>query len=489
MKPTSSKAGRNDPELGTTVTASIPKQRSPEVEALLLRPAEHDSDQIRRAINTEGVSILPDWLEPLAIVDDDSIACVVQVGHGSDHASDGAVVRWFLRDVEASAQASPLDVNADEYLKSLDEELAHRNTGLVRVLDEIGPAYERSHVGRGKRPRDFVVRPIRIACQNVIVGLAAIAQDSSFDGLSVVAWQTCEVPHLATHEANRALAALTLCDAFQNGGTMEIRFDQPSEIWWGEETLKYPGHPEGRVPASLRRFGRTLGVQLGAEDPAAIVPSEARQLFMAITPMPTELRNRVTHATTKLGLVPERICFTLLAGVWQKIALDFLLATTGRADSILQGGAQWEDRPSRKAESDVCRAAVMAGMLFDRLNSQDHAATPGDARVVEDRTRGVEWSIDADLGTIRYSRIVNEIPWTNGIDKSVSITVAPRVCIDDGELAVLAAEAEAPFFALVPRDAQVDRLPPGVGLMRCPDRLADLDKAIEDKLSILRTSR
>jgi hypothetical protein len=113
----------------------------------------------------------------------------------------------------------------------------------------------------------LIVRPVRIACQNVIVGLAAIAQDSSFDGLLAVAWQTCEVAHVAANEANRALAALTLCDVFQKGGTMDIRFDRKAHVKLHGEDHFFDEHPENGVPTSLRRFGRVVGVELGVDDP------------------------------------------------------------------------------------------------------------------------------------------------------------------------------------------------------------------------------
>ena len=165
---------------------------------------------------------LADALLPLCLVDEGSLACVV-MSDALDGLDPAAVVRLHLGDVSDDVQLRLLDIDPLLYVYSLQEELAARPVGLSRVLDEIGPAYEETYLSKEKRPRDFVVRPVRIACQNVIVALGAIAQDASFDGLSVTAWQTCEVPHVATHEANRALAALTLADAFQNGGTMEIR--------------------------------------------------------------------------------------------------------------------------------------------------------------------------------------------------------------------------------------------------------------------------
>ena len=62
------------------------------------------------------------------------------------------------------------------------------------------------------------------------------------------------------YDATAALSAPTLCDAFQNGGTMEIRFDTPVWLRVNGKQKMYEGHPEGRVPASLRRELRELVV-------------------------------------------------------------------------------------------------------------------------------------------------------------------------------------------------------------------------------------
>ena len=100
---------------------------------------------------------------------------------------------------------------------------ATRNKDLKEVK-RIARIYYKKYVSTGVKPAGWVLRPVQIACQNVIVGLTALAHDSSIDGLRVPVYLSCEVPHLGTHEANRALSALILCDAFRNGGTMEIRF-------------------------------------------------------------------------------------------------------------------------------------------------------------------------------------------------------------------------------------------------------------------------
>ena len=432
---------------------------------------------------------LPDGALPLALVDKGSIAVVALEPLSPGH-SAGFVYRYHLREHKFAL----LDVDPLVYISSVDEELRARPEGLRRVLDVIGPAYERSHARRKKRPRDYVVRPIRLACQNVIIGLAAIAQDASFDGLSVVAWQTCEVPHLATHEGNRALAALTLCDAFQNGGTMEIRFDRSARVDADGRQVVLDGHPEGRVPASLKRFGRTTGILLGEEDDAAITPSEARELFMAITPMPPDLQARVDHAISTRGITPERICFTLLSQVWREIELDFILATSSRAPSILAGGADWQHRGARQAEAGVCRAAAMVGMLYRRLNSLDNAGGDGSSeiRVVEDRTRGVTWSVNSDDASVEFSGLWPEpLPWSTDSEPLADgkLVVFPRSAVTPAVLEQVQSRSHRNATAVVvPRDASA-LSNGGCTVLRCPDRIADLDQAVEAKLLASRISR
>lgn len=435
---------------------------------------------------------LPKWLLPLAWVDEGSIACVVIEEHLPHH-SLGHIHRLHLGYVPEEQQLSLIDIDPLLYVASLQEELKSRTVGLRRVLDQIGPAYQESHLVREKRPRDYVVRPVRIACQNVIVGLAAIAQDSTFDGLSVAAWQTCEVPHVATHEGNRALAALTLCDAFQNGGTMEIRFDRKTRILHKGHPLDYDGHPEKAVPASLRRFGRIVGVALGAEDRAAITPHEARELFLAITPMPTALRARVDEAVQYQGIPPERICFLLLSQVWREVEMDYLLGTSGRTTSILSGGAEWTDRSARQAESEICRGAITIGMLFRRLNSTDHAANDKSViRVVEDSTKGIDWEIHPDEAAVTFVGLdpADRVPWTLGLSSIDTLTVFPRTAITSEALDEIdRSDLPGHKVLLVPADAPAPAQRLSVTVLRCPDRLADIDKAIEDRLLKSRISR
>jgi hypothetical protein len=53
----------------------------------------------------------------------------------------------------------------------------------------------------------------------------------------------------------------------------------------------------------------------------------------------------------------------------------------------------------------------------------------------------------------------------------------------------MVSEAEAPVALLIPRDAPEPECPAEVVVLRCPDRLADIDKAIEGHLLTMRISR
>ncbi|MYS22769.1 hypothetical protein GA0115240_144817 [Streptomyces sp. DvalAA-14] len=421
-------------------------------------------------------------------VDERSFACVVlSDADGPTLPGEGAVVRWHLDVKDEANQAGLLDMDCMSYVWSVAEELRARDEGLRIVLDEIGPAYQEAFLATDKRPRDFIVRPVRIACQNVIVALAAFSQDSAFDGLGVVAWQTCEAPHVATNEANRALAALMLCDAFKSGGTMEVRFDRPARV--GGLSKEISGHPEGRVPAALRRFGRTVGLELGLDDPRSISPAEARELFRAVTPMPDDLRSHVDFATFNEGIAPERLYFALMTGTWHPLELDFMLATTNRTSSIVSGGAPWQNRAARQAESEVCRSGVMASMLHSRLDHRDSAGNDSGVRVLEDDRRGVRWHVDGDSASVEFVDLDSSqpLPWC-AHGPATGLRVFPRTAVTAETIDAVRAVRNDAAALLVPLDSTVS-VPSDILVMRCSDRLADLDKAIEAKLLTSRIAR
>lgn len=432
----------------------------------------------------------PENFLPLLPVDDSSIACVV-CNFADEDADDAVrcdVVRWILSPVDAQYQAAVLDRDVALYLQSVALDIADiSGKGRASVLERIkrrAAQYHEEYVEPGEQPRSYIERPIQLACQNVIVALATLQHDSSFDGLRVGAYLTCEVPHLATHEADRGLCAALLCDAFQNGSTMEMRFG--------------PRNREIHVPSGLRRFGRSLDIQLGAEDPYAVSPAEARELFLAVTPMPDDLRMRAAVLMDRGVLAPERFCFTLMSSIWTTIELDYIVATSAHVISILNGGAEPNQRGGRLAELETCRAALMTGMFFRRLSKQDSAADPrGHVRVYEDAATPVSWTVDEAEGCVLFVGVEGSTPWVSSNHSFIepssddALSVFPRALPlpEDFEAVSKCNEQTGSKAALLVTADMAEIVPKNVPVLICPDRLAELDQQIERKLSALRTGR
>lgn len=452
---------------------------------LLYLPAEYGQESdldIALGAMTTGVHAAPKYLIPVLPVDDRSFAVVVcQPTDEPPIKGVGSVQRWHLDGIPPSHQPALIDTNLSDYIKSVDEELAARSTGFRRI-QEVAADYDKEYTQQNKQPKPHKQRPFQLACQNVIIGLGAFAHDASFDGLRVPLWQTCEVPHVAAHECNRAAIAVMLCDAFQNGGTMEIRFQ---------------GHPEkGRVPASLRRYARTKNIVID-EHATALTPEQSRALFLAVTPMPDDLRTRVEEYVAKGIDSPERLCFTLMAQIWREIELDFLLATSSRVPSILSGSTSHEARTTRMAESESCRAALLAGMFYRRVNLRD-TAEPNDraVRVFDDTSVGVTWNVLDDFAAVRFDQLkANVLPWqpkegpARAINGSVIIVPRAHPTKSDIETVEHLAQMHSTTTALVVPADRVDTVTCSLPVLRCPAQLFEIDSTIEANLLRSRVTR
>lgn len=432
----------------------------------------------------------PGNLLPLLPVCDSSFACAVCDRDIPDdmlaQVEAFEVVRWHLGQVDERKQGELLDTDPISYLVSVSNELSNRDAERGAV-EKAAAAYYDEYVVDGRRPRVEALRPVQLACQNAIIGLASLRHDPIFDGLRVEAYATCEVAHLATGEADRAMAALLLCDAFQSGGTMEIRFGQP-------------GRGERHIPPALLRYARVRGLTLGAQDPCSISPAEARELFLVVTPMPDELRFRAFEVFDAGQITPERLCYSLMAGIWSHIELAYILATTPRAPTILEGASDPQFRLARSAETEICRAALMTGMLLRRL---DHATEAVESSTTvdlhEDWKLDTNWAVRSDLAAIAFSAIPGQaLPWcpsgriTHLPKNREAIIVLPRgtPLPSDADLLgqIQAEQPEAAVFLLVPADADMAAFS-DVPFFLCPQSLDELDQAIRRKLDTLKIAR
>ena len=112
--------------------------------------------------------------------------------------------------------------------------------------------------------------------------------------------------------------------------------------------------------------------------------------------------------------------------------------------------------------------------------------------MVEDASAGVVWSVD-DRGAVTYTLPDPVLPpWSASEHRLTPVTrlvVVPRVHVTGDDVSLLQSrQAEGVQAALlVPDDVPLPEL--GVPVLRCPDRLDDLDRMIEDKLLTSRITR
>jgi hypothetical protein len=251
------------------------------------------------------------------------------------------------------------------------------------------------------------------------------------------------------------------------------------------------------IPPALSRFARTIGVRLGETEATCITPEEARELFLAVTPVPDDLRLRSDDLIDRGIISPERLCYVLMSGVWTAIELDYIIATSSRIESIMRGGAPVERRAARQAELETCRAATMLGMLHRFLTNSDAAGSAG-VRIFEDQSAQVSWSINDEHGAIVFAaNHAFALPWWSAHQSGAEVERGSLICIprglptrDDHALAIrLQADfPEAAVALLVPAD-MASLVPAAVPTMVCPDRLAEIDTGVERRLTTLRIGR
>lgn len=450
----------------------------------IYRPTEDQHlMSLAAAVGALGASALdpPEGLIPITYVDDRSLACLVVADVPARGWVSGAVVRWHLDDIPLRHQGQVLDVDLGSYVESLSIETGPAWAKGIAGMERLSADYQAEFVIPEVTPKAHDRRPFQLACQNVIIGMAAFQYDARIDGTSVAHWLTCDVPHVATSEGSRALAALLLCDAFQSGGTMEIDFS---------------AHPEGAVPASLRRYGRTVGVTLGSEaaDGKSVSPAEARALFWAVTPMRDSLRERAGGLVDGGLVSAERLCYSLLAPVWTQDALEFLCAVSApeRLRSILEGESD-PRKPGAAYEYAVMRAALLLETCIRRLDARDSAADEGGSseRLFEDTTHGVRRSVLEDAGAVLVEGFPpGLVPWSADLEADGRIIVMPRahMALPDVESAAEIEETLGiPARILVAQDSAVGTFARSV--LRAPSRLAELDARIERNLVASRLGR
>jgi hypothetical protein len=306
-------------------------------------------------------------------------------------------VRLF--DLNASAITSSVSDGFADYLQECFTDWKYRMVGL-RTMESHVTQFEEDYLNQGKLPRNHVWRPFRFCSQDVVLGLAVVRHSIDNNWLEVDVCLTSDVPEYEPGSGAKMTASFLLSEAYKCGGSMEIRFTDNVE--------------DRHVPRALCDLCDTYGVTLQHAAHGRITPLEARRLYVALTDFTPVLRDQI-QALARVGrLSQERACYAVHHGLWTRAELETIVLGSPRADSILGGDAQPEQRHLYQNDLAHARASVMGGFL-DRKLAKRARGDGNEALDLEDDVRPLEISFDPTYYAKVYSCSEElPVPWTFG---------------------------------------------------------------------------
>lgn len=263
--------------------------------------------------------------------------------------------------------------------------------------------YQYDHKIGGKLPRSHLWRPYRFCVQDVLLGITVIRHDTRYNRLEADVFLTAQIPEYEADSGCRALALILLSDAYKSGGSMEIKFTDHVE--------------GGRVPRELCNLALNLGVSLNHSEEGGITPKEAKALYLALSGLRPEVREKIMAMEAERRLSAASVCYAMHHGVWTAQELEAILFSSRFPDSILRGSLPPEAWHLFYYDLFHARNALMAGYLDRQLMKREHVLSKEENAIVEleDDERDVEIEFDSDSCAKIYRLSQGEkdvlIPW------------------------------------------------------------------------------
>lgn len=259
-----------------------------------------------------------------------------------------------------------------------------RNGALRRIRWHLenakrrGKKYDHQHGGALPRSKDW--RPVRSCVHDLVVGLAAIRHDESFNGLDVDVFLCTDHPNYEPGHGVRALASLLLSDAYRNGATMAIRFTR----YDGRKRTRVPE----RIPRDLVGLAEQLGVNLARSQDGIITHDESLELYSLLVGLSSAVKRGIEPHIARGAFSLAGLCFLISSKVWSLEEASWILLNAPRPEGVLFGIDKPEDRLNYLDSIYYGRAALLARHLHQRLISNSGQA--GEGCLVE--IAGLAWT-------------------------------------------------------------------------------------------------
>jgi hypothetical protein len=366
----------------------------------------------------------------------------------------------------------------------------HALDTFARYVNEFNKRY----LSQDSLPKGHVWKPYRFAVQDVILGLTVVRHSRYDNLLEVDVCLMADPPQFLEHSGARIMMTALLSEAFECGGSMEIRFR--------ENVL------HGKVPREIVWFANSLGIELKHAEKGHITPKESRELYLALTGFSAEAKYKVTQLAVEAKLSPERVCFMVHNKIWELAEMEAILLGATLPHRVLLGISPSELGVLYQHDLMYARNAVLGGYLDRKLKQRERQIAEGVIELEADEN-DVYIAFDPE----HYAKVYTaqddfELPNWQSRHKSIRASERFYVLVrarnshdlmfsfqDDLVAATsLASKANgAKVFSLYPRDfydlssqwqahigQSLEKV--GVNVMVCPESVSGLDNDADARL-------
>jgi hypothetical protein len=331
-----------------------------QVQIVGLAPRGHALSLPRQIVLARMTKGFPIELVPVEDLGNGALACVAS---GSE---SGPVLRIDLGD--PSAERATLALTFDDYVTARLAPSQSRSSQtpafekLVKHVERFERDFGYDHGEGGRLPKPHEWRPVRLCVQDVLLGALVFKHNRAENNLLVDVFITSELEEYEDLESARIATLFLISEAYQAGGTLEIKFE------------------DGVTPGPIQSLAKRHGIALTRTKDGVLTPDESRRLYYCLTGFTPSVEARIEELSAVGFLTPEQAAYSIHHSIWGHHELEVVLRGADDPRSILTGASRPLDRLTYLRDVRQAAAALLSGRLLTRLRLRN----PGQEEVEDD---------------------------------------------------------------------------------------------------------
>ena len=265
------------------------------------------------------------------------------------------------------------------------------------LFTEYVKDFDENFTKKNKLPKSRDIRPIRFAVRDCVIGLLALKHQYKENVIEVGVFLTKDPDWIEGFSGTKVATLFILCDAYQCGSTMGIRFINKVE--------------DGTIPINIIALADSLGIELKYITEGFITPKESRMLFLALTGFSEAATRRIMELSLSNLIAPERICYLVHHAIWTLEEMESILLGCDHPELILNGKAEIQDYLLYADVLYRTRMTIMGGFLDRKMRLKE--VYEGEVFVdIEANDRDFDISFDSrNFAKVYMTHEDTPIPW------------------------------------------------------------------------------